>query len=200
LHWKVTNPHVFADALTFDELAATARAVPQLGDHARGLSNVHALMLACVHRVAHHPNADKLIWLYDIHVLASAMTPEQRVDFLAQARVKRLRSICASGLSRALQHFGTEDPAGWLDQLQAGSNDEPEPTAEFLRHDLRRIDILKSDLRAVPGWTRKIRLLREHLFPGAAFVRSRYGADTPLLFAYVARILAGMGKWFRAAS
>jgi hypothetical protein len=59
---------------------------------------------------------------------------------------------------------------------------------------------LKSDLRAVRGWTPKIRLLREHLFPAAAFVRSRYGSDTPLLFAYIARILAGVGKWFRAAS
>jgi hypothetical protein len=199
VHWKVTNPHVFADALTFDELVAAARAVPPLGDPARGLSDVHALILACVHRVAHHPNADKLIWLYDIHVLAGAMTPGQREEFLEQARIKRLRAICASGLERAVRYFGTAHPAAWLDRLQAG-NDQHEPTAAFLRHDLRRVDILKSDLRAVPGWTPKLRLLREHLFPATAFVRSRYGSGTPLLFAYVARILAGVGKWFRAPS
>ena len=200
LHWKVTNPHLFADAMTFDELTASSRALPQLGDHARVPSNVHALILACVHRVAHHQNSDRLIWLYDIHVLAGAMTPGERAEFLALARVKRLRSICACGLGRAQSRFGTEHPARWLDHLQTGRHDEIEPTAAFLEQGLRRIDILLSDLRAVGGWTRKIRLLREHLFPPPAFIRSRYGSDTPLLFAYVNRILGGVGKWFRAPS
>jgi hypothetical protein len=196
----VTNPHVFANALTFDELAAAARAVPQLGDGVRCPSNVHALILACVHRVAHHHNSDRLIWLYDIHLLAGAMSPGEIAEFLEMARVKRLRAICASGLALARARFATAHSAGRLDLGQVDRNDAREPTAAFLKPDLRRIDVLRSDLRVVGSWTRKMRLLREHLLPPPAYVRARYGDDTPLVFAYVARIFAGVGKWFKAAS
>ena len=198
LHWKVTNPHVFADVLAFDELNTAARVIPQIGEHASGLSNVHALMLACVHRVAHHQNSDLLIWLYDIHLLATAMTQEERQQFAELARAKRLRSICASGLDHARHRFATYHPEGWRDRLECSG--DVEPTAEFLQHDLRRVDILLSDLRTISGWTRKLRLLREHLVPPPAYVRARYGPDMPLVFAYVDRVVTGVGKWFRAAS
>jgi hypothetical protein len=199
LHWKITNPHLFAEALTFDELAAAAQSIPQLGEHAHGLSRVHALILACVHRVAHHRNSDLLVWLYDIHMLAGSLDAGERTAFLELAASKRLRSICASGLDIARLKYGTSHPAGWLDRLRPGP-DEIEPTAAFLQHGMRRVDILLSDLRAVDGWTRKTRLLREHLFPPAAYMRARYGHDTPLLLAYVGRVMTGVGKWFRAPS
>lgn len=199
LHWKITNPHLFAEALTFDELAAEARAIPELGEHAYGLSNVHALILACVHRVAHHHNSDLLVWLYDIHLLAGSLTAEERETLLERAGVRRLRSICASGLGIARLRYGTSHPEGWLDRLQPGHG-EVEPTAAFLQHGRRRIDTLLSDLRAVGGWSRKVGLLREHLFPPAAYMRARYGHDTPLLLAYAGRVMTGVGKWFRAPS
>ena len=196
LHWKVTNPHVFADTLTFEELMAAAEPLPQLGEHAWSLSTVHALILACVHRVAHHQNSDLLIWLYDIQLLAAAMTPREQADFVEQARVKRVRAVCASSLAVAEQQLGAVCPRGVIDGLLTGPGDAVEPGAAFLRRDLRRIDILRSDLREL-GWTRKARLIREHLFPPPAFIRARYGPATPLLFGYVSRIAAGMGKWFR---
>ena len=39
----------------------------------RGLSPVHALLVACIHRVAHHRGTERLIWLLDIHLLASRL-------------------------------------------------------------------------------------------------------------------------------
>lgn len=200
LHWKVTNPHLFADVLTFDELMTTARPIPQVGEAAWGPSTVHALLLACVHRVAHHQNSELLIWLYDIHVLVAAMTPGEHAQFLECARVKRLRSICRAGLDGAWRRFRTPHPSDWRDRLESSSDDEIEPSAAFLQPGVRRIDILLSDLRAVGGWTRRMRLLQEHLLPPAEYVRARYGRRTPLLFAYVDRVVTGVGKWFRAAS
>ena len=200
LHWKVTNPHVFADVLTFDELAAAARPIPALGPHARGPSSVHALLLACVHRVAHHQNSDLLIWLYDIHLLFGALDADEREEFLEVARIKRLRSVCASGLDSAARWLGTRLPEAYRDRLETGVDEEREPSAAFLQPGMRRVDILRSDLRAVGGWRRKVRLIREHLFPPAAYVRARYGPNTPLVFAYLDRVLTGVGKWFRAPS
>lgn len=195
LHWKVTNPHLFADVLTFDELIRAGRPIPQLGE-AFGLSNVHALLLACVHRVAHHQNSDLLMWLYDIHLLFGAMNGQEREEFVELARVKRVRSICAAGFDHAHRHLGTVIPRAWRDQL-AVSADDVEPSAAFLQHGVRRIDMLLWDLRIVGGWTRKARLLRETVFPPAAYVRARYGPDTPLFFAYIDRVVTGARKWFR---
>ena len=198
LHWKITNPHLFADALTVDELEAAAQPVPQLGPCARALSNVHALILACVHRVAHHQNSDRLIWLYDIHLLVSAMTPAEHVAFTALARRKRLRAICAAGLDHARRQFNTRCSVEGLDAGAIDSHDAPEPTAAFLQPNLRRVDILRSDLRNVGGWTQKLRLIREHVLPPPAYLRARYGRRTPLVVAYVDRVVTGMAKWFRA--
>ena len=199
LHWKVTNPQLFADALTVDELMSSARAIPQL-DGALGPSPVHALLLACVHRVAHHLNSDLLIWLYDIHLVLSAMDVEERDQFLELARRKRLRAICAAGLDGAQDRFGTSFPATWRQRFDVGIDDESEPSAVFLQPGVRRIDMLLWDLRTVGGFTRKIRLLRENLFPSADYIRERYGPGTPLLVAYFDRVVTGARKWFRPTS
>ena len=46
LHWKIANPHVFADALRFEELHAESIGIDALGPDARGVSPAHALIIA----------------------------------------------------------------------------------------------------------------------------------------------------------
>ena len=196
LHWKITNPHLFADVLTFDELVAKANPIPQLSE-ALGPSAVHALLLSCVHRVAHHLNSDLLMWLHDIHLLVSAMDARERDEFVELACRKRVRAICAAGLDNAQRYFGTVHPAGWRNRLDVAASDDPEPSSVFLRPGARRIDMMLWDLRALGSWTRKVRLLQETMFPPAAYVRARYGATTPLAFAYVNRIITGARRWLR---
>jgi len=74
-----------------------------------------------------------------------------------------------------------------------------EPSAAFLGGGLRQVDILKADLAATPGWTTRLGLLREHLFPKAAFMYERYGihARLALPWLYAHRIATGLPKWFR---
>ena len=55
-----------ASAATF----ANGVAVPIL---AILLAPVNALVLACIHRLAHHQGRDRLVWLYDIHLLAGRL-------------------------------------------------------------------------------------------------------------------------------
>ena len=45
-----------------------------LDTSARGPSSVDALVLAAVHRIAHHFDSDHLIWLYDIDLIARSLT------------------------------------------------------------------------------------------------------------------------------
>lgn len=202
VHWKISNPYPFSDFLSYDELARCAVVVPALGEHARALAPVQALLLACVHRVAHHYNSERLIWLYDIHLLASGMTHDELAAFVQLAVDRRLRAVCSSSLQLAQQRFATSLPVDFLQALHGHEHLHAEAaTAHFLKPKQRRLHSLLGDLRALSGWRNKRRLLKEHLLPPAAYLLDRHATTNrawlPLL--YVQRALQGAWKlWQRA--
>lgn len=198
MHWKVSNPVLFADLLTFGDLAPTAVPVPALGPHARTLNPVDALILACIHRVAHHHNSRCLIWSYDIHLLAIRLTSGEWEAFLQLARCKQICAVCLDGLQLAQTYFDTSIPAAWLASLEQPS---PEVTARFLHPQPRQWRVLISDWRALPGWRDKLRFLREHLAPSASYIQRRYAASHRLLLPvlYLHRALRGLWRlWWQA--
>lgn len=202
LHWKIANPQVFADTFTIDELARVAVAIPQLGSNARTLSPAHALVLACLHRVAHHGNSDRLIWLYDIRVLLDAM-PQSELEHVAEiAASKGIQRLVAASVSRALEVVGSGAGRPELDLLLDISHERDPNTGEFLRVGRTKFDDLRSDMQALQGWAPRVRLIREHLFPPAAYMRKAYGISHPALLpvAYAIRAVTGASKWFRPAS
>lgn len=200
LHWKVSMPQTFANLLSVDELAEHGVWVPDLDPVARAVGPVHALAIACIHRVAHHHGHERLIWLYDIHLLANRLGPAQAEDILELARSKRITAVCAQGLSLAQEMLRTNMPAGLIAGLvegKAGAN--AEPSALYLRPRLRRVDVLLSDLSELPSWRHRARLLKEHVFPPAAYMEHAYGVSSrallPLLYAW--RFVDGARGWFR---
>ena len=195
VHWKVANPQRFADAVGFDELAGAAVPLPLLGPDARGLGRTHALWLACVHRAAHHYDRDTLVWLYDVHLLMNALDAAGVARFIALAERTGVRRICLRALLLARARFGTEIPPMAIAALEAAPVDEP--SAVFLGP-VRKFDVLLDDVRALPGWRARLTLLKEHLFPDAAYMRRTYarGASSPIAWLYVRRIVNGAGKWF----
>ncbi|WP_089717476.1 nucleotidyltransferase family protein [Candidatus Entotheonella palauensis] len=201
LHWKISNPVCFADLLTFDELASASVPIPALGACARTLQPVHALLLACIHRVAHHHNSRCLIWLYDIHLLVTRLTPDMQTAFLQLAQNKHVCAVCHDGLQLAQDAFHTPMPAALLEVLHAAaSGGSTEATAHFLHPDQRQWRVLISDWRALPRWRDQLRFLKEHLMPPANYVQRRYGtrhrALLPLL--YLHRALRGLLRlWWK---
>ena len=196
VHWKMAIPVPFADLLRFDDVAARAIEVAALGGHARALGRVDALLLACIHRVAHHHDDERLLWLYDIHLLANEMDRESFEQFLELAAQKQIRAVCAQGLTRAHHWLDTRLPAEVMSTLAAGS---AEPTRVYLAGRLRKVDVLLSDLRALGGWPARWQLLREHLFPPAAYMMERSGVSSRLALPalYASRIVRGAWRWFR---
>ncbi len=193
MHWKVSNPVAFADLLPYDEIAPTAVPVAALGPHVRTCHPVHALLLACIHRVAHHHNSRCLIWLYDIHLLASGLTSEAWERFLQLARCKQVCAVCLDGLQLARNAFDTPLPAERLVALESAA---PERTARFLHPQPRQWRVLLSDWSALSGWRQKLTFLREHLLPPARYIQRRYAihhrALLPLL--YLHRALRGLWR------
>lgn len=198
IHWKISDPQVFADALSYDELACEAVPLPPIGPEARAVGDVHALLIACMHRVAHHFDAESLLWIHDIDLIARRLDEQAwaRVTMLAAER--RIGQVCMRGLSRAARLFETPVPSRVWESLAAAA-DEPEPTAVYLRDRLRRVDILRSDLSALAGWGARARLLREHLFPEPAYILQSYEQTHPFLLPvlYLRRIASGAHRWFR---
>ena len=130
LHVKIANPQLFAETLSYDELSTRAVDVPELGAGARALGPVDALLLACIHRVAHHNDCEKLLWIYDIHLLANGMDRATLGHVAVRAAEKRITAVCRRGLSLAHRWFHTEVPHDVMRALALV--DAAEPSAAYL--------------------------------------------------------------------
>ncbi len=199
LHWRLTSAQAFAHVLTFDELRERAVSVPALGAAARGPSNVHALLVACTHRIAHHHDqAEQLKWIYDIHLIASSLSTREWDAFVTLMLDRGVAAVCRDGLERsaALFHTSIPDRVRFDRRLVAAAGTER--TAAFLRVRPKAREVL-DDLRALPSWSDRIRLTREHLFPDAAYMRAVYAPSSglPLLVLYAQRIARGAAAWLK---
>jgi hypothetical protein len=198
LHWRIANPRIFGDALPFDDLYERSVTVPQLGRAARAPGLVDALLLACIHRVAHHDDAVDLLWVWDIHLLASRIREEERARLAWLAERTEMIAVCRRGIELAASLFETAGAPALLAMLPPRPS---EPSSRFVGG-ASRSTILASDFAALNSWRDKLRLLGEHLFPPLSYMRTRYPTwpDVLMPLAYVDRIARGMPRWFHPPS
>ena len=197
VHWKIANPQMFANALTFDELRTRAVSIPALGDGAWTLCKPDALFLACVHRVAHHDDQLDMLWLWDIHVL-SDLSESERDHFVMLADRNAMWSVCRRSLELAETLFGTRGVNALACRLRERSAGQAEPSARFIGG-TRQVTVLHADLAGLPRWRDRFILLAEHAFPPRTFMRATYPRWPLVLLplAYAHRIARGAPKWFR---
>jgi hypothetical protein len=173
VHWDVSNSPVVREALPFDDVISRAIAVPRIAPSALAPSHVDALLLACIHRVAHHHDNERLIWLYDIHLLREAMTPDAHARFWRLAAERRVATICERSIDLADAWFATKPHDRARDWLAEDVRTRDEPSAAFLDRNRRRASILGGDLKAL-GWRSRLRRLRELALPPVAFMRQSF--------------------------
>ena len=172
-------------------------AFEELGSQARALGDVHALLLACMHRLAHAGTGqgNRLIWLYDIHLLAGRLTPSQWALCLDTAARRGLSSVCLDGLLAARRHLATEWPAAVDAALR------PAAARDWLTPRLLAGNVgkLLAVYRSLPDGRSRLTWLREYLFPDADYMLAprhpRHPWRLPLL--YLKRIGAGARKLLR---
>lgn len=199
LHWRIANPLVFARALSFDELRARAVPIPSLGAAARTLAPADALLLACIHRVAHHaddPAAPALLWLTDICLLVERLERLERDRFLAVAARESLRAVCRDGLSAAAERLDSSACAHLAASLPPSATEEP---TERLLHTTSPFALMRADLAALASWRDRAALVREHLFPSKRYLRTKYPRWPAVLlpFAALYRIATGAAGWIK---
>jgi Uncharacterised nucleotidyltransferase len=200
VHWAVANSALFADVIRFGEARSRARALPALSEHARGLSHVDALLLACIHRVAHHHDTERLIWLYDIALLRERMTREEHALFWQLAAERGVVGVCMRSIALADEwcnrapRFEAHDFLSER-QLRAG-----EPSRAYLDREMTYGRMMLSDLGALP-WRLRMRRLWQLAVPPRAFMRERFPrrGRLALPWLYVYRGARGLARLFRRA-
>lgn len=200
LHWRLFNPQRYGTAFDIRELRARATPRDALSPAARGASTIDALLIACVHRVAHHFDRDRLIWLVDIRQLATHMTTGEWEAMVRQAIDRRIAGVCLRSLEAASTTVAAGIPGWLIDRLRDAAADEPGDRA-FLDAAAPHATRVLSDLRLVGGWPARARLLRQHLFPPGVYMRDVYEPRSrlPLPLLYAKRIMRGSRRWLRRA-
>ena len=196
LHWDVANTPLFASALTFAGIAA--RPLPPLGPHARGLGHADALLLACIHRVAHHHDNERLIWLVDIALLRDAMTADEHGRFWRKAAEARVVGVCRRSIALADEWLSRPPHDLAEDHLRGDELARDEASQAFLDRGMTYGGVMLANFRALP-WRARVQRAWQLAFPPPAFVRESFGTQSRLLlpWLYVRRGVRGVAKLFR---
>ncbi len=197
MHWKLSNTHYFARTFNFTELAASSTQITELGEKAQSLGPIHALLLACMHRIAHRIEGmeNHLIWLYDIHLLAEKFNDEQYKEFTNLANKKRICGICLDGIQQSVKVLNTVIAEEIISQLKEGASNEKFST----EIGESRLAMELSNLRALPGWKERVGLIKERVFPDANYMMVKYDTHKKALlpYLYLKRAVEGVLKLLR---
>jgi hypothetical protein len=198
IHWRINNSPLFWHAeLEYARLMMEAQPLPALHPDAWCPDTAALLLHACIHRASHAGApmyfdsgaivvTNRLIWLYDIHLLAAAMTQAGWTSVVAMAARMGLRRICHSALVAAAERFGTVLPAGVIDQLARPDRESAPDLFNGARWQIRL-----REFRALPSTQARMGWLREQLLPRSAYMRARYSdrPRSPLPLLYLRRLL-----------
>jgi len=203
LHWKINNSEVLSRLFTYEELQREAIRLPDLAEHALGTSLRHSLLIACMHRATHRTNPyyvageqlktpDRLIWLWDIHLLAQRMDVSDWPALAALANRKGMRQVVQEGLLHSAHAFGTRLP----EELPHSLTDMRADQAASRYLAAGAVRQWAMDWMAIPNWPARWRWLLETAFPSPAYMRRHYENTKPqwLPWLYFRRAVLGIFK------
>jgi len=203
VHWRINNSQILAKLFSYEELLANSTDLPRLSPQARAVSATHAMLLACMHRATHKQNpyyvdgtayysGDRLVWIYDIHLLAAGFSRPDWEGLVQMAEEKGLRAVCLEGFGLASAFFRTEIPDFVRAALQG--HEKTETVARYFNSGAWGQQWM--DFCAIPGVSRKRRFLAETFFPSADYMRKKYPQARPgwIAWLYLRRAASGAFK------
>jgi hypothetical protein len=193
LHARPINPAGFATLPSFDDLWTRRQELPAVGGAVPG--RIDAVLLACAHRVAHHPVSDDVLWRLDLHFLASRLDEPDWTRLLELAHATRMARVVASELRRTAELCRTVIPQDLLRQL---SDVIGEPSAAYLGAS-STIDVEWLNLHDQATLADRVALVTEHLLPTPSYMRALHGPAGPVRLAwlYGRRAIGGGLRWLR---
>lgn len=195
VHWAIANSAIFADVLRYEDVEPVV--LERISAEALALPRVEALLLACVHRVAHHHDSDRMIWLADVALLRARMTDAEHRRFWRLAAERRVVGVCLRAIELADEWFGASGRHAEA-YLTREELTRDEPSRAFLDRELTYGAVTLANLRALP-WRARMTRLRQLAFPPVAFMQESFSTRSrvALPWLYVWRGARGVARLFR---
>ncbi len=162
IDWNLSNRVMFRSTLPFDDCYESRQPVPALGSMAATLCTIDLLLHACIHRIAHGRNTERnrLIWLYDIHLLVESMDEVELTRFHEKALQRSIGVLCADALEVINGLFNTKLPPELIEELKG--NKKNEPSARLI-HSIK-LRWAWADMQSLKGIKEKAAFAKELLF------------------------------------
>ena len=163
-----------------------------LSETAYGLGNVHALLVACMHRLAHASDGSsgKLIWLYDIKLLAGIFSELEWRGLIDLAQQRQQATAVLDGLALSREYLDAVFPE-WVETALVQAAEQESFQVKDAGNKLK---VEWFNFKSLPSWKQRVAFLRQHLFPPAAYMRGKYSEQRawmlPLL--YLKRLFGGL--------
>jgi hypothetical protein len=201
LHWELAAPGYYRRRMDVGWFWENTEEFVVGAQRARRLNPTAQLMHLALHAGLHHQDNLRLIWLYDIALLVTRRGKDihwQAADEYARrtSLARPLRAMLDAAHSQwgvtlpqeAMTRFHPS-PWAWRERAVYAVTTARHPEARAL-----------SDAMSAPGMGQKLELVREQLFPTAAYMREHYGVtnDALLPFYYARRVLESAGKFTRS--
>ncbi len=188
VHWRILNSPRFARSISFEE--AYAESIPLARPvGSRTLCDKHALMLGCMHRLGNEKHdRNRLIWIYDIHLLACSLSADEWLAFVSFAVSRNVQASCLKGLRMSQVQFETPLSEAVISRLQ-----KPENSQKYAYSNLA---LLADDWKCLPGLGAKTGLIYE-LFvasPEALMIKFDKSSRVWLPFLHLRQIFGGIVK------
>jgi hypothetical protein len=181
LHWKINNSEFLSKLFTYEELYKHAQPLPKLGQNALAVGPIYSIILACMHKISHTNNpyyvneityygGDRLVWLYDIHLLINSLTPSQQEELVKLAAQKKFKAACLEEIMQAYNCLHTSVPTTLIKSL-AYANDH-EPITDYMNGSALYKQWV--DFKSITGILNKLKFIAETFFPTADYMRYKY--------------------------
>jgi hypothetical protein len=202
LHWQTINARSLRGLMPVGDCLDHAAPLDRLSNDARTLDPARLLLHACLHRLMHRTapyvvggtayyGGERLIWAFDIKLLAASLDDAQWRQFADLAVAAEVAPVCLDAFGYAERTVGATVPAAVRAHLAAAPEDSPASHYLLQSGRTRR---LVSNLRAGGGLRAGLAFAKDQLFPSADILRVHY----PHL-AHLPRTLLLMHRWSRFA-
>lgn len=194
IHTRLFNRPALQSLLGHSQLKAEAVRLDISQANPLAPGPVHGLVHSCLHLLAHHYNSRKLIWLYDIKLIADRLDEKQQATLLRFSEEHRIAKMLHAALVSSNQAFSLNNnrliEALSCQCKQQNGNDHP---ATSLLQTQNRLTMMFRDWQQLQNNRQRRQWIRQNLLPSKQFMKNHYQFRSNFLlgFFYVWRIVRG---------
>lgn len=193
LHWDLRNHPALQARFSFAEVIAQSEPLLGLGEGARGMGRVHALLNASMHYFNDYADQRPSQGLLDKDLLWRAMSADEQARCIELACRRGLAGLLAESLVRCRALFATPVTDQQINDLRAAGRDQW--ATGMVSANEQRHSAYWFALRSEPGLHRKLVRVRSGLFPPVQYMRQMYpeGSRFGVVGLYLRRIWGLVG-------